>query len=547
MGNAVASDGSMAIQCQNCHGRMSAVGAPTRTGWFDEPTCQQCHTGTGRPQQRGDPLRLRLRRQRPAPRCGGPHVRDIGQRAGARPVALPFLRRARRPAVFRLPRLDARRVPLVPRERQCAERRAARPCRDHRRVRHVPHRGALHHVWRSARHASGRRALGVRITAAWPRTTPRSARLATASTTAARCCLDRSAPARCPPSSARRRFSEARRSVATCATTDRRRDSASTNRAPVAANLSASTTAGATAAVTLAATDADSNPLTFRIVSQPANGTVSLSGRTATYFPFAGFAGTDTFTYAAWDGSIDSNLATVTVAVTGAPCTVAATASAPSVATVGTAVAFTATATATNCSGAIAYDWNFGDGSRACVGAERLAHLHVGGHVRLDDDRVGRRRHERPDGLHRRYGVRDLRADDHASASVEQSLHHRDHGHWLPDGRQGLSSAAILWPGRPCSDQQYAAGAVRQRAVEPVPAGNRRGNPGRESGREVRLDDLHTAALAHAGTGRKPRGRRHSLGGGPFAPRPAAVTLPETHLPCNCYMTNSPRVKFSSR
>jgi PKD repeat protein len=116
--------------------------------------------------------------------------------------------------------------------------------------------------------------------------------------------------------------------------------------------------------VTLAATDADGNALTFRIVSQPANGTVSLSGRTATYYPFAGFSGTDTFTYAAWDGSIDSNLATVTVAVASPPpCAISAAASAPTTGTVGTAVPFTASATASNCSSAVAYDWNFGDGS----------------------------------------------------------------------------------------------------------------------------------------------------------------------------------------
>ena len=46
MGNAVAADGSMLMQCQSCHGLMSAVGASTRTGWLNEPTCQQCHTGT---------------------------------------------------------------------------------------------------------------------------------------------------------------------------------------------------------------------------------------------------------------------------------------------------------------------------------------------------------------------------------------------------------------------------------------------------------------------------------------------------------------------
>lgn len=46
MGSAVASDGSMSMQCQSCHGTMSQVGANTRTGWLDEPTCQQCHTGS---------------------------------------------------------------------------------------------------------------------------------------------------------------------------------------------------------------------------------------------------------------------------------------------------------------------------------------------------------------------------------------------------------------------------------------------------------------------------------------------------------------------
>ena len=45
MGSAVATDGTMAMQCQSCHGGMSDVGAPTRTGWLNEPTCQSCHSG----------------------------------------------------------------------------------------------------------------------------------------------------------------------------------------------------------------------------------------------------------------------------------------------------------------------------------------------------------------------------------------------------------------------------------------------------------------------------------------------------------------------
>jgi BACON domain-containing protein len=34
------------IECQSCHGNLSAVAAPARKGWLDEPSCQMCHTGT---------------------------------------------------------------------------------------------------------------------------------------------------------------------------------------------------------------------------------------------------------------------------------------------------------------------------------------------------------------------------------------------------------------------------------------------------------------------------------------------------------------------
>ena len=45
MGKAVAPDGSMQMQCQSCHGGMSDVGSPARTGWLEEPNCQACHVG----------------------------------------------------------------------------------------------------------------------------------------------------------------------------------------------------------------------------------------------------------------------------------------------------------------------------------------------------------------------------------------------------------------------------------------------------------------------------------------------------------------------
>ncbi len=46
MGSLKTSTGSNAIECQSCHGSMSTVAVPTRSGWLDEPNCQACHTGT---------------------------------------------------------------------------------------------------------------------------------------------------------------------------------------------------------------------------------------------------------------------------------------------------------------------------------------------------------------------------------------------------------------------------------------------------------------------------------------------------------------------
>ena len=43
MGKAKYSDGSAKMQCQSCHGGMSAVGSSGREGWLDLPACQNCH------------------------------------------------------------------------------------------------------------------------------------------------------------------------------------------------------------------------------------------------------------------------------------------------------------------------------------------------------------------------------------------------------------------------------------------------------------------------------------------------------------------------
>jgi hypothetical protein len=64
-------------------------------------------------------------------------------------------------------------------------------------------------------------------------------------------------------------------------------------------------------------TDVDLNPLTAAQVAAPSHGSLALSAdhRSFTYTPDAHFAGTDTFTYTANDGTLDSNVATVTITV----------------------------------------------------------------------------------------------------------------------------------------------------------------------------------------------------------------------------------------
>jgi len=43
MGSATLADGSLAMQCQSCHGNMSKVGTSGRVGWLGQPNCQGCH------------------------------------------------------------------------------------------------------------------------------------------------------------------------------------------------------------------------------------------------------------------------------------------------------------------------------------------------------------------------------------------------------------------------------------------------------------------------------------------------------------------------
>src|SRR5207302_1900217 len=116
------------------------------------------------------------------------------------------------------------------------------------------------------------------------------------------------------------------------------------NHAPVADAQAATTAEDTAKAIVLTASDIDGDALTFSIVAGPAHGALSGTAPTVTYTPAANYNGPDSFTFKANDGTLNSNVATVTLTVT--PVNDAPVATAQSVTTnQDTAKAITLTAT----------------------------------------------------------------------------------------------------------------------------------------------------------------------------------------------------------
>jgi VCBS repeat-containing protein len=91
---------------------------------------------------------------------------------------------------------------------------------------------------------------------------------------------------------------------------------AAVNDAPVATDQTITTDEDSAKAITLSATDAEGSPLSYGIVTGPAHGTLTGTAPALTYTPAANYNGPDSFTFKANDGTVDSNVATVTITVT---------------------------------------------------------------------------------------------------------------------------------------------------------------------------------------------------------------------------------------
>jgi len=85
--------------------------------------------------------------------------------------------------------------------------------------------------------------------------------------------------------------------------------------APFAHNQSVSTDEDTQLAITLTAYDVDGDTLTYSIVTNPSQGTLSGTPPNVTYNPYANYNGSDSFTFKANDRVSDSNIATVSITV----------------------------------------------------------------------------------------------------------------------------------------------------------------------------------------------------------------------------------------
>jgi len=102
------------------------------------------------------------------------------------------------------------------------------------------------------------------------------------------------------------------------------------NQAPVATSMALVLQEDAPSNLTLSANDPDGDALSYQIQTQPLHGAISGIAPNLIYTPNSNFSGTDSLTYLANDGVVDSNIATVTFdvqAVNDAPVAVSQTVS----------------------------------------------------------------------------------------------------------------------------------------------------------------------------------------------------------------------------
>ena len=104
-----------------------------------------------------------------------------------------------------------------------------------------------------------------------------------------------------------------------CGGSDSPQPTAISNNAPISTDDSANLIKNETKNITLSATDSDGDALTYTISTAPQHGVITVSGNVATYIPTNDYVGSDSFSFVASDGQINSNQATIGITVAAPP------------------------------------------------------------------------------------------------------------------------------------------------------------------------------------------------------------------------------------
>lgn len=321
MGAAVAADGSLAMQCQSCHGSMTQVGSSIRTGWYDEPNCQQCHTGTATQNSgairftsvfdtNGNPRVVTNTTFATTPDTPKPDTSLFRFSHGHGGMACSACHGSTH-AIFPTSHRNDNLMALdlqghAGTVAECTSCHATMPSTKNG----GPH--GMHPTnayWAGDGHKEALGTLGVGACRACHGTDERG-------TVLSRTFGDRTFVTQ--------QFgtkSWAKGHSVSCY--DCHKGSASNdknpNRVPVVAARSLQVQPNTPTPITLNGTDADNNTLTIRIARQPLHGTVGLVGKIATYFPAAGYHGPDNFMYLAFDGQTESRPAVVSATIGSLP------------------------------------------------------------------------------------------------------------------------------------------------------------------------------------------------------------------------------------
>lgn len=367
MGGAIAADGSMEMQCQNCHGNMTTVGSLNRVGWFMEPTCQQCHSGTAT-SNNGQirytsvftdtngtvrvPVNQTFATTPNTPAAGLSLYRFSTGHGGLQCSACHGSTHAEFPSTHNND--NVRNIALQGHAGVMVE---CTSCHVSMSVSSTTAAGGPHGMhpvgqnWVSGHHdyIQGNLAQCQACHGADSRGTVLSRAQGTRTLTAG---FDGGTVTL-------NLFRGATIGCYNCHNGPNN-DSVNSSAAPTVNVVFGNTLNSAPSNLSVTVTPPTA---TLRIISQPANGSLGVSNNILTYFPNEGFIGTDTFTYAAWDGSKNSNLATGSVAVAQGPFSIGATAHVPPTYPAGWPVAFAVVTTTTNTLIPASFIWSFGDGS----------------------------------------------------------------------------------------------------------------------------------------------------------------------------------------